>query len=213
MEIKNTFGTATECTRPYSFEIRSSESIWKFYKSPQENWANGTTVNATFVTRFILRWAFCGFIAGNFTLIIQGHFALLNLCSSTTGHHHTVVYHDGARSSTGRSPLRWRHNGRDGVSRNSPGTGEFPAQMASNAENVSISWRHHVKWQIKQGPAIPLPETGCCYYKRISIQWLRSHQSLEESSGVTITQTGLICPKAILQYINLVMQGLDVWSW
>ena len=27
---------------------------------------------------------------------------------------------------------------------NSPGTGEFPAQMASNAENVSISWRHHV---------------------------------------------------------------------
>ena len=26
----------------------------------------------------------------------------------------------------------------------SPGTGEFPAQMASDAENVSIWWRHHV---------------------------------------------------------------------
>ena len=26
---------------------------------------------------------------------------------------------------------------------NSPGTGEFPAQMASNAENVSNWWRHH----------------------------------------------------------------------
>ena len=26
---------------------------------------------------------------------------------------------------------------------NLAGTGEFPAQMASNAENVSISWRHH----------------------------------------------------------------------
>ena len=26
---------------------------------------------------------------------------------------------------------------------NSPGTGQFPAQMASNAENVSIWWRHH----------------------------------------------------------------------
>ena len=26
---------------------------------------------------------------------------------------------------------------------NSPMTGEFPAQMASNAENVSIWWRHH----------------------------------------------------------------------
>ena len=31
---------------------------------------------------------------------------------------------------------------------NSPVTGEFPAQKASNAENVSISWRHHesVNW-------------------------------------------------------------------
>ena len=27
---------------------------------------------------------------------------------------------------------------------NSPGTGEFPAQKASNVENVSIWWRHHV---------------------------------------------------------------------
>ena len=27
---------------------------------------------------------------------------------------------------------------------NSPATGEFPAQRASNAENVSIWWRHHV---------------------------------------------------------------------
>ena len=69
--------------------------------------------------------------------------------------------------------LLWRQNGHDGVSNhqpddcllncpcrrrskktsklratglcvgNSPGTGEFPAQMASNAENVSIWWRHH----------------------------------------------------------------------
>ena len=71
--------------------------------------------------------------------------------------------------------LRWRHNGRDSVSNhqplhrlfkrlfrrrskktsklcvtglcagNSSGTGEFPAQMTSNAENVSIWWRHRVK--------------------------------------------------------------------
>ena len=69
--------------------------------------------------------------------------------------------------------LRWRHNGCDSVSNhlphqcllnrlfrhrsektsklrvtglcagNSPGTGEFPAQMASYVENVSIWWRHH----------------------------------------------------------------------
>ena len=69
--------------------------------------------------------------------------------------------------------LQWRHNERDTVSNhqphdyllnrlfrrrskkisklrvigpcvgNSPVTGEFPAQMASNAENVFIWWRHH----------------------------------------------------------------------
>ena len=72
----------------------------------------------------------------------------------------------------GLKALRWRHNERDGVSNhqphdcllnrlfrrrskkipklrvtglcagNSPVTGEFPAQRASNAENVSIWWRH-----------------------------------------------------------------------
>ena len=29
------------------------------------------------------------------------------------------------------------------IAGNLPVTGEFPAQMASNAENVSIWWRHH----------------------------------------------------------------------
>ena len=72
-------------------------------------------------------------------------------------------------------PLQWRHYGRDSVSNHqspncllnrlfrrrskktsklrvtglcagkSPGTGEFPAPMASYAENVSIWWRHHAK--------------------------------------------------------------------
>ena len=74
--------------------------------------------------------------------------------------------------------LQWCHNGRDGVSNhqphhcsfnrlfrcrsmktsklrvtglcagNSPVTGEFPTQVASNAENFSIWWRHHdiSKW-------------------------------------------------------------------
>ena len=70
-------------------------------------------------------------------------------------------------------PLQWRHSERDGVSNhrhldcslnrlfkrrskktpklrvtglcegNSPETGEFPSQNVSNAENVSIWWRHH----------------------------------------------------------------------
>ena len=79
------------------------------------------------------------------------------------------------KAMTRHSSLQWRHNGRDSVSNhqphdcllnrlfrlrskktsklrvtglcvvNSPRTGEFPAQMASYAENVSIWWRHHVQ--------------------------------------------------------------------
>ena len=52
---------------------------------------------------------------------------------------------------------------------NSPVTGEFPAQMASNAENVSICWRHHVSsrlmiivdlysWKIFEIPSFAFPE-------------------------------------------------------
>ena len=73
----------------------------------------------------------------------------------------------------GNATLQWRHNGHDGVSNHqphdyllfrflrhrsqkisklrvtglceggSPVTSEFPAQRASNAENISIWWRHH----------------------------------------------------------------------
>ena len=76
--------------------------------------------------------------------------------------------------------LQWCHDGRDGVSNHQPHhylrnrlfrrrekktpklrvtdlsagnsqvTGEFPAQMASNAENASIWWRHHV-WKLHCG--------------------------------------------------------------
>ena len=78
-----------------------------------------------------------------------------------------------SESHDGVITLQWRYDGRDSVSNhqprdcllnrlfrprskktsklrvtglcagNLPGTGEFPAQMASNAENVSIWWRHH----------------------------------------------------------------------
>ena len=37
---------------------------------------------------------------------------------------------------------------------NSPVTGEFPIQMASNAENVSISWRHHHHHRMNTGTPV-----------------------------------------------------------
>ena len=95
--------------------------------------------------------------------------------------------------------LQWRHDERDGVSNhqphdcllnrlfrrrskktlnlrvtgrcegNSPVTGEFPAQRASNAESVSIWWRHHIailsisckialKWNITVDQSTSVPE-------------------------------------------------------
>ena len=90
--------------------------------------------------------------------------------------------------------LRWRHNEHDGVSNhqprdcllnrllrrrskktsklrvtglcegNSPVTGEFPAQRASNAENVSIWWRHHDLATTKRQP--------CIYFAGCTATWV-----------------------------------------
>ena len=49
---------------------------------------------------------------------------------------YTTVYPD-ADQSKHQTPCHWTLCG------NSRGTGEFPAQMANNAENASIWWRHH----------------------------------------------------------------------
>ena len=97
--------------------------------------------------------------------------------------------------------LRWHHNGRDGVSNNQPHhfllnrlfrrrskktsklrvtglckgnssvTGEFPAQMTSNTENVSIWWCHHVLFKtiwanydsINATTAAPFLRDKCAY--------------------------------------------------
>ena len=42
------------------------------------------------------------------------------------------------------------------------GTGEFPAQMASNAENVSIWWRHHVYRILDTCMYHTCRHRGCC---------------------------------------------------
>ena len=96
--------------------------------------------------------------------------------------------------------LRWRHNERDGVSnhrrhdclpnclfrrrskktsklrvtghceRNSSVTGELPSQRASNAENVSIGWRHHV--ETKQAIWQALKDKNCNSASIINYRWI-----------------------------------------
>ena len=53
---------------------------------------------------------------------------------------------------------------------NSPVTGEFPAQMANNTENVSIWWCHHVLEQcLWQNPPLFQPLKMAPYYKLLSL--------------------------------------------
>ena len=113
-------------------------------------------------------------------------------------------------------PSQWRHNGRDSVSNhqphdcllkglfrrrskktwklrvtglcagNLPGTGEFPAQMASNAENVSIWWRHHaICW-----PCCVV-QVPCIYRWHQAITWTSVGLLLIRSLGTNFSEIGI----------------------
>ena len=119
------------------------------------------------------------------------------------------------------SALRWRHNGPHGNSNHQPhdcllnclfgrrskktsklcvtglcawnslGTCEFPAQMTSNAENVSISWHHH----------------GCKEQRAISI--LRYHLT---SIGIPIMKRRQFCDHLIFKWEYLYMEKVFLWD-
>ena len=52
------------------------------------------------------------------------------------------------------------------------GTGEFPAQRASNAKNASIWWRLHVKsyHRLKQKKSLPISIIPCDRYASIYVE-------------------------------------------
>ena len=74
---------------------------------------------------------------------------------------------------------------------NSPVTGEFPAQMASNAENISVWWRHHgsIQHSVSNSVITLCSFQGCgenvvvvvklCWKKYIEIHrlWIHSQQN------------------------------------
>ena len=136
-------------------------------------------------------------------------------------------------------PLRWRHNGHDSVSNhqtrdcflnhlfrhrskktsklrvtgfcvgNSPGTGEFPAQMASNAENVSIWWRHH--------------DTIISYVTRESY-WVVFSVYYEQLKKLTSLQQELNCTQMMFRRSSTIVvrkqsallvlvRGIHRWAW
>ena len=133
--------------------------------------------------------------------------------------------------------MQWRHNERDGVSNhqphhcllnrlfgcrskktskllvtglcegNSPVTGAFPTQVTSNAENVSIWWRHHVcgrwrtfDWLFAAGPYL-LVELGLSVssnwvisiiYNGNTLHWAETKE-LWAAANLALARTGTFC--------------------
>ena len=125
--------------------------------------------------------------------------------------------------------LQWRHNGRGGVSNhqphhcllnrlsrlrsnktlklrvtglcagNSPETGEFPAQMASNAEDVPIWWRHRIKLIVQKCNLGSL--------RGIALRWMPENYSNTKSTLVTgnglVPQGNKPLPEPMLTHIYI----------
>ena len=129
-------------------------------------------------------------------------------------------------------PLQWRHNGHYGISKhqphhcllnhlfrrrskktsklrvtglragNSPVTGEFPTQRASNAENVSIWWHHHAWWDCQVINTLRTRQNGHCHFQttfsnafscmKIIVFWFKFHWNLFPIIQLTINQQSVM---------------------
>ena len=145
--------------------------------------------------------------------------------------------------------LRWRHNERDSVANhqphdcllnrlfrrrskktsklrvtglcvgNSPGTGEFPAPMASNAENVSIWWRHHATLplfvQIYVHYRQKLWITCIWYFDLLEMAWHHQQNSIEtliQFSCVALRTKKTICIVRNERYTNRKLRNASVFN-
>ena len=88
-----------------------------------------------------------------------------------------------------------------------PGTGEFPTQMASYAENVSISWRHHV-------PVIMLFLAAFFIYydKDILIYGFATHALFMWKSLFVIAMLG-VCLKYPCSSCTWFQTNCLIWYW
>ena len=116
------------------------------------------------------------------------------------------------------SSLLWRHNEHDGVSNhqphecllslpsrrrskktsklrvtslgagNSPETGEFPAKIASNTENVTIWWRHHVM-SCKESNNLCTVVTNCLSaYSRVTLVFITNDERLFYYTNISLSR-------------------------
>ena len=76
-----------------------------------------------------------------------------------------------------------------------PGTGEFPAQMASNVENVSIWWRHHV-WRLLKLHFLISPRGEFWSYKYTC--FFKSYPYLTSLTAVTSVKMDVIFKRQLV---------------
>ena len=136
--------------------------------------------------------------------------------------------------------LRWRHNEHDGVSHlqpydcllnrlfrrrskkipklrvtglcagNSPVTGEFPAQKASNAENVFIWWRHHGRC-LGHSSLVPL-------IPQLRLRWTNPYPPHNQFSKVSGYKTLLSLPSVCcvinqIKWYKVTILFMETYSW
>ena len=111
-----------------------------------------------------------------------------NCCKSVSNHqpHDCLLSRLFRRSSKKRSKLRVTGL----CAGNSAGTSEFPAQMASNADNISIWWRHHgLKYQLMLIDTRPQSMTWAfqIYLRTRVTTWLASDMILSTKTRLDAT--------------------------
>ena len=82
----------------------------------------------------------------------------------------TIVYSTVYLGSDKKNPSKFRVT--DLCAGNWPVTGDIPSQMASNAENVSIWWRHHDAPEVPYGITLIAASNTRDEIQQIGIQWM-----------------------------------------
>ena len=140
-----------------------------------------------------------------------------------------------------KQPLQWSHGGRNGVSNhqphdsllnrffrrrskktsklhvtglcagNSPVTGEFPAQMASSAENVFIWWRHHAyrEYSVHVSCFCLMQDAMAFMLKNIIYRKVQSRKWLMRTSTKHIKQLSCAIQSQMFSIIEIILNLLN----
>ena len=124
--------------------------IFLFLGSGNEQpWSNAVSshrVAPSHVQKCTKLWSVWWTVLGDMVLIVEfiKHYSDATMSAMASQITSLAIVYSTVDSDAGQNKSKLRVTGLCAGS--SPGTGEFPAQMASNAENVSIWWRHHGCW-------------------------------------------------------------------